>query len=147
MHLRFAKLDQCYFQKHSFLCCVFELICQLGKNTDIPEQHPGFDHLCFLFQLRQILRRYIQHILHIIRSLHQKKIAQIPGKICCKLCQFSSLHHKLFHRSEDLSHILTDDLSEKSAEHIGIHSAKNLKNMIIGQLLPEVKRNALIQKT
>ena len=36
----------------SFLCCVFELICQLGKNTDIPEQHPGFDHLCFLFQLR-----------------------------------------------------------------------------------------------
>ena len=54
LHLRFAKLDQCYFQKHSFLCCVFELICQLGKNTDIPEQHPGFDHLCFLFQLCQI---------------------------------------------------------------------------------------------
>ena len=94
-----------------------------------------------------MLRRHIQHILHIIRALDKQKIPHVPGKIVHHLSQFPSLIYQLIHGEDCTCHIFGQHLTQQCREYFCIHRAEHFQHIFIGKFLTQVKGNTLIEQT
>src|SRR5699024_10742966 len=63
-----------------------------------------------------------------------------------KLAQLPPPYNQIFQDLDRLGSMLTQDFSEKSAEHICIHCSQILQYLLIGKLLSKIKSNTLIKQ-
>ena len=105
------------------------------------------DCLRLLLQSGQIVGGHIDHILQIFGNLYQHQIPEIPGKIRYKLRQLTPLHYDFFQKCDTSGHITVQHIPKQIAEHTGIHRPQHIQGHVIGELISQMKGDALIQQT